>query len=296
MENRRRWTIGAAIGLTLLALVVLASGLSSLKLGAGTPLPPLDLFQFEGPSGTSTATSTGFASVLRVLIGVVFWVLLPLSIVYLVLSADARRRLWRDLLWITSILMMAYLIVRLFRMLDVGTTGDGQSGSRPGTGTGASRSVEPPDFVSHPPDWIVLIASGVIFAAIGFLAWWLWRRRASASSVDDDLQDDLVEQAGAALDDVRSGEDVANVVVRCYREMERAVRRAHGWGRRASMTPREFERRLADAGLDPDAVGRLTRLFERVRYGHHDVGAVDEAEAEACLAAITGQTAVGESA
>jgi len=75
--------------------------------------------------------------------------------------------------------------------------------------------------------------------------------------------------------------------------MEQTVQRAYGLNRRASMTPREFERRLVNAGVDADAVDRLTRLFERVRYGNQEIDPTDEAEAESCLAAIARKVEAG---
>jgi hypothetical protein len=52
------------------------------------------------------------------------------------------------------------------------------------------------------------------------------------------------------------------------------------------MTPAEFASRLQEAGLPGDAVRRLTRLFEGVRYGQRKVGPKDVNEAVACLTAI----------
>lgn len=52
------------------------------------------------------------------------------------------------------------------------------------------------------------------------------------------------------------------------------------------MTPGEFALRLEQSGLPGDAVRRLTRLFERVRYGNQKAGLKDTNEAVACLTAI----------
>jgi hypothetical protein len=52
------------------------------------------------------------------------------------------------------------------------------------------------------------------------------------------------------------------------------------------MTPREFEARLATAGLREDHIQRLTRLFEAVRYGTQSPGKREEREAVDCLTAI----------
>jgi hypothetical protein len=52
------------------------------------------------------------------------------------------------------------------------------------------------------------------------------------------------------------------------------------------MTPNEFAIRLERAGLPGDAVRRLTRLFEMVRYGDRKSAPKDISEAVTCLNTI----------
>ncbi len=293
--ERRSWIIGGAIGLTTLALAALSAGLSDLELSGGRPLPDVEVFPSQSSTAAPAADSPLVETLMRVALAIVFWVLLPISLVYLVLSPKARRVLLRNLAVFASLLIMFYLIVQLAS--DRGSPGSREPplGDRLGQpADGALRSVEPPAFVSQPPDWMVLVVSGLVFAIIGLIGWWMWQGRAGTQAPEDDLEDQLAQQAGSALDAIRSGQEPSNVVLRCYRDMERSVKRAHGLSRRASMTPREFERRLVDAGLDAEAVRELTRLFERVRYGNDDVDARAEAEAEACLAKIAGRVTAGE--
>jgi hypothetical protein len=56
--------------------------------------------------------------------------------------------------------------------------------------------------------------------------------------------------------------------------------------REIAMTPHEFALRLEQAGLPGDAVTRLTRLFEGVRYGDRKSGPKDVNEAVSCLKTI----------
>ncbi len=294
--DRRRWTIGGTIALTVLALAALAAGLSNVDLGSGNPLPSVEAFEFDSSPGAPAPASPLAETVVRVVLAIVFWVLLPISLLYLLVSAKARRILLRNLAVFALLLLMFYLVVQL---ADNGAMDEAREPAVPQAGEtpdAATRPVDPPDYVSQPPDWIVLVASALVFAAVGFVGWRLWTQRADPQAEETELADELAQRAGAALDDVRSGQAFANVVLRCYRDMERSVRRAQGLSRRASMTPREFERRLVEAGLDAEAVRGLTRLFERVRYGNEDVGPNDEAEAEACLAAIAGRVGSEEPA
>jgi hypothetical protein len=98
--------------------------------------------------------------------------------------------------------------------------------------------------------------------------------------------DRLVEEAQGALKELRSGADLRDTISRCYAEMMRVISEQQGVNRDPSLTPREFEQRLAAVGLGDMHIRRLTRLFERVRYSPHPPGPPEEHEAEECLAAI----------
>ncbi|HWQ12371.1 MAG TPA: DUF4129 domain-containing protein, partial [Roseiflexaceae bacterium] len=96
----------------------------------------------------------------------------------------------------------------------------------------------------------------------------------------------LAREAGAALAGLEAGADLRNTVLRCYAEMSRVLEARRGIQRDKTTTPREFEARLAAAGLRDEHIRRLTRLFERVRYGPRAPGPREEREALACLRAI----------
>lgn len=68
--------------------------------------------------------------------------------------------------------------------------------------------------------------------------------------------------------------------------MSEAVSRKRGLLRSTAMTPSEFARRLERAGLPGEAVGRLTGLFEAVRYGGRTSSQREINEAVSCLTAI----------
>jgi hypothetical protein len=112
--------------------------------------------------------------------------------------------------------------------------------------------------------------------------WFFWRRlRAQASPLEL-----LAEEAQSALADLQSGGDLKDTVLRCYREMSQILSQQRGVTRPRDMTPREFEQQLAAVGLRDEHIRRLTRLFERVRYGGRQAGEREEREAVACLSAI----------
>ena len=68
--------------------------------------------------------------------------------------------------------------------------------------------------------------------------------------------------------------------------MIKAVKREFDLNRQHSMTTREFERAMEGIGVKGQNVRRLTRLFEKVRYGARDLDIPEEQEAIDCLNSI----------
>ena len=132
-----------------------------------------------------------------------------------------------------------------------------------------------------------LISIGVVLALLLLarsLSRW-WRRLGRPRPVSGPL-DDLAAIARSSLDDLQVGQDWDDVIVGCYARMSDAVSRNRGLFRAKAMTPAEFARRLERAGLPGDAVRRLTRLFEAVRYGGRKSSQKEINEAVSCLTAI----------
>lgn len=91
----------------------------------------------------------------------------------------------------------------------------------------------------------------------------------------------VADAAGAAADRLDGAATVDNEVYRAWREMTEHLQ----VDRPAASTPREFEAAAIEAGLAPDDVSDLTRVFEAVRYGGADPD-VHAADAEAALRRI----------
>jgi hypothetical protein len=88
------------------------------------------------------------------------------------------------------------------------------------------------------------------------------------------------------LNDLNTGRDSSDVIINCYLRMSDVVADKRKLQREIAMTPQEFALRLERAGLPGDAVGRLTRLFEIVRYGDRKSAPKDVNEAVSCLNTI----------
>jgi hypothetical protein len=78
-----------------------------------------------------------------------------------------------------------------------------------------------------------------------------------------------------SLDDLEQETDPRRAIIRCYRRFEDALARSRV-PRAPWQTPVEFMRdALARLPLPPTAVERLTRLFERARFGNERLARVD---------------------
>jgi hypothetical protein len=142
------------------------------------------------------------------------------------------------------------------------------------------------DFGSGPPEAMMWLASVLVaLAVVGFLAlaiWLGWRIRRQR----DNTLELIAEDVQSALEELHSGGDLRNVVIRCYSDMVQALQEKRGVHRNSALTPREFEDTLKSLGFPTEPVHRLTSLFEAVRYGHKPITRREELVAIDSLTAI----------
>jgi hypothetical protein len=272
------------LGGAVIALMLLAAGLSGIELRPGQPYLLTGLLQllqaFRGEERREVP-GAGLGSS-RVPLTLVVWLLLPILIGFLLVS----RRAWRDLL--KRILSGFVLVIAFYVVMRALTDAYGlganpessANGTAPATPAGGLPAL--PAFVANPPQWAVILVSLLLATLVFGGLWLLWRH---APRQEDPLTM-LAEEAQEALEELRAGGDLKDTVMRCYVEMSGILSSRRGLVRDTSMTPREFEQRLAAAGLRDEHIRELTLLFERVRYGAKHPGEREEHEAMACLTAI----------
>ena len=280
MTGRRRLWVLLFSGLAVVAIILLSGGLASLEFLPGRPLPSRD--QATGMATLLFGEVPG-TEVLGFVLVVLYYIalfLLPVGIIYVLVSPDARRRVIRSLgllLWFIALFLVIRARPDLFRELQLQTPG------MPSPGDALVPGLE---FAADFPRWAVTTATLALAvltaAAMVGIAWILWRRsRRPASRLAQ-----LAREAQDALDALQAGADVKDTVMRCYFEMSRVLSEQRGVRRAETMTPREFERRLRGVGLPEAHIEQLTRLFEGVRYGARVPDKEEERQAIACLAAI----------
>jgi hypothetical protein len=134
---------------------------------------------------------------------------------------------------------------------------------------------------------------GVLLLALGLVLRWPRGENETDDFEESEEEPDtaaLGEIAGRAADRIEEGAPGGseNEVFRAWREMTARLDIESP----ESTTPREFQQAAVDAGMAPDDVQELTRLFERVRYGGEPVTADREERAVQVLRRI--ESAYGE--
>jgi hypothetical protein len=280
-KHRKLWLL-LSLFLAIAAIVLLSGGLSDLEFSPGerfslkpkeTPLPGAP------PPSSESRGFAGLDERLSSIIGIVVIVLLPVSALYLILSPEARKKVFGMLMYTVWILVIYYLMYRFLQQNNLLELLPGLG--RPPT---ADPTVPGTEFVPDPPQWISFVLSlGLILLlfASGTFIWWRTRSPKKTHRVED-----LAKEAHRTLRELRDGADLQNAIMRCYLRMGQIVGQKRGIQRQDAMTPREFEGQLEAIGIPGESVQRLTRLFERVRYGAKPTNPAQEEEAIACLTAI----------
>jgi len=216
------------------------------------------------------------------------WVLFVLMFVLigLLLSPEMRKRLIRIAVRVALTYWGLYILFTRYReMLAQISLNLMSPANLLGSQTnGAPLPVfTPPSSIS----WLSYLVSFAIAILLIFLAWKLnsiWKEL-NVSASDSSMQK-LAKIARSSLHDLSTGQDSSDVILNCYYRMSAVISDKKHIHRGASMTPNEFAARLEQAGMPADAVKRLTRLFESVRYGGHRSDSASVNEAVACLTTI----------
>jgi len=273
-----------SLGIAVVAMLLLSTGLSGLDFLPGRP------FSLEGypPFEVEHPPPLPGRDILLFIVRVVYFLalaLLPILIIWLIVSPEARKALLKQLLRLLPILIILYLAInRLRGILGTATEITFQGPASPADGSAVSSPTD--TFAANPSQWLVLVASlgvalllTILVVGIAWSVWWRHRRPRHPL-------ERLAQEAQNALDALWAGGDLKNVVIRCYLEMNRIVSEQRGIRRDQAMTPREFEHYLEEKGLPGEPVRQLTRLFEEVRYGTLIPGENEKRKAVASLAAI----------
>jgi hypothetical protein len=282
--DHKIWVVLATC-LALLMLVFLAAGLDNLHFQPGRPFTQGKTITFQisiEKISDEIASIPVWKQVVFVLL-----VFLLVVIVVAVIPSKWRKKFLKYFLRYALIVLLLFFIVKNFRVLLPALNLAGAQASKnipPNTSETPQSVFIPPQI---PSVIMYLISLGVVaaLALVVFLIsrWWMQNQgfRKKPLSLEG-----LAQVARSSLADISSGRNWENVIINCYARMSDVVSKQRGLHRRMDLTASEFALRLENSGLPGEAVRRLTRLFEAVRYGVRRASQEEKAEAIACLTSV----------
>jgi hypothetical protein len=285
-KSSKLWPL-LLLGITVLAVVLLAAGLSEFKLFPGGPFPLWIFGDFQSDDAPEEILVRPFTPPLNVVAILILLVMLVLAvwIIIFIIRPELRKYMLKRMMSYLLFLLLIYSLFSGIRRLNLLRQDETEASS--GFFEQAMPGEAPPlapTFIIDPPQWLVGVITLTLIALLLAVVLFFWQRRSH-----HDYQGPmelLVLEAQQAIETLQAGSDLKDTVLRCYREMSQVLSQYRGIKRQQAMTPREFEKHLGEIGLRDEHIRRLTRLFEEVRYGANISSERDKREAMDCLRAI----------
>lgn len=265
IQKTKRFSLLLLFG-TLVSLILLSTSLSNLQLRTGAPFPG---------EGKSSSDSRFFTDLLPIntdsstLLKGVFSLILLVFMIYVparLISLITLKRILYLLFFITGLLFLMILISHIPLEGSPYITDDSSGIATPDP---FDDSISP---LGEPPQtliWLVTIgfALGVGLLIAKILKPWLYPTR---------IDEQVLQEAESAVNAIKGGENLRNVILRCYMQMANLLREERRIERKYNMTVREFENWLKLEGFPATPLQQLTYLFEKVRYDKQQTTDDDE--------------------
>lgn len=260
--------------MAVILTALIASALPQLELKPGISLPTPEVGAGTVPQNQVTTASVSINTYFKAVFEIVL-VLVIAYVSYKLLKGVAWKEILAPTLFIA--MLIALVLIVLFFMAGVQIKSEAFAPEiLPSDLNIPSQPLGP-----LPPGliWFVWIGLAVLVILLGI---WLIRRTPKYIHPSDPLQ----LEAERALQALRTGAHLNNVIVRCYMQMSQALQEEQEIELEQAMTAREFELLLEAKGIPYAPVHQLTQLFEAARYGFRQPGPDDEQKAFECLNAI----------
>jgi hypothetical protein len=259
-------------------VLLLVGSLTDLQLNPGSPFPGAagtGAVAQPGATAGSTSSTPGSLAIVEAILGV----LLLFFVVYLPTRLAGLLKL-RNVLWLLVglfvLLIVLSLLPRVLPALSVAPPGETT------TAASAPSFKYPVAPLGSPPAGFLWLTIAVLLGGIGLFAFLLSRRAPKPAAAAEAIRG----EAEKALQEIGSGSDFQDVIIRSYLQMAELLRAEQNMERQQSMTPHEFEVWLESEGIPAAPIQRLTALFETVRYGNARLGEQDQQMGLECLRQI----------
>jgi len=282
-ENKT-WVLLISI-LALGALTVLSVSLKNVSFNEPQPIGRNEAAAFDDPSVSVDGPSVEISVWSQILL----WMTLAMlvALVAALLSPESRKRLIRAFIRVVAFYWALYFLLKRYPEI-LSAFNLNFNGTPVGGQVGDVAELPPPIFVPPQPSPLLsYVISILVILTVIYFGWRLYHawKELNPPAGQKPLNE-IARIARFSLRDLSSGRDSTDVILNCYFRMGDVVGDKKNLRRGHSMTPSEFAVRLEGSGLPGDAVHRLTRLFEDVRYGLHKTGPKDINEAVTCLTTI----------
>jgi hypothetical protein len=273
-SQKRRTLI--LLGLVVIMSMLIAASLSQLELKPGQPLPRLENSQVVTTQGeTRPAMSISVNKFFLIVFGLACVGLAVYMLINLLRGLGRKELVAMIQPFLLVVLMLGSMIIVILLM--------------PRTQSAVVAELpmptpEPPvtsPLGAVPPLLLWLVGIGLLVLSLLAGAWIFLSGRRQERPID--LVGLEAEKAWQAL---KTGLDLKDVIISCYRQMSLALEQEQGLERKDFMTTGEFENLLQAAGVPHDPIHQLTRLFDAVRYGDWQPNPSDEQKAIESLEAI----------
>ena len=250
----------------LVSLAVLAASLSNLQLQSGTPFPGgIDSDNDTQSVSLLPSIQTYSIPLLRGIFALIFLILLTNVAVRLIVLVNIKR-----IFQLTFALVI--LLIIMYMMPRITPSQPAHFPNEPSEITTPHSFDYPVTPLGQPPQILIQLVTMGIVLGIGMLISMVVKRRLSSKKNEADLLQGVEEAVNALM----AGEDLRNVILRCYMQMTRSLQEEQGIERASAMTVQEFERWLENLGFPSVPLHQLTSLFEKVRYGKQEMSDEDE--------------------
>jgi hypothetical protein len=265
------------LGLVTIVTVIIAAGLPQLEFRPGMPLPKLEYDQVVVPPVEAEPSEAISVDKFIIALALLIAAASVLHMIYRLLRGAKRKNLiafiWQTL--VIGLILGGFVFLIMLMP---------KSESSAVVELPVPPTPEPPvtaPLGPVPPLLLWLVGIGLLVTGI-LIAIWIFGSPAKRATTIDIVS----LEAEKAWQELKAGLGLKDVIIKCYRQMSRALAEERGIERKESMTAREFEDLLEAAGVPYDPVHQLTQLFEVVRYGHWQPNPIDEEKAIHCLEAI----------
>jgi len=235
----------------------------------------------EGLTGSSPAAAPDW---IKVMMFVIVWILLPLSVLFLIFDPKSLKAFLARVGSVAFWIFVIYMLSRLAGQMTAALNGvaEEEAANLP---TEDLSALFPNSEAVVMPWWTQWVASFLILLLAVGLFFWFRKINQARKNLGPSLEDEIAAEAGQAAAELRQGGVLQEVILRCYQSMSEVLASKQR-APQDTLTPREFEYELQRAGVVDPHISKLSRLFERVRYGSYEAASEDEEEALSCLEGI----------